>query len=211
VGLPAVTVHDTVAPTFLAASSYFNDAEDGPAGLRYSIVNNSNPGLFAFAAINPTTGLLGLGYRPGKSGIAVLTVRATDSVGASISATCTVSVILADTFTNWFNSYGAPNGANLLQYAFALNPLAGGDTVGLPRAHTQGKNRVVTYLKQRWATDLTYQYEISQDLVNWIPAIRDVHFHEFTTNLPNGVLQSDLILLVDWPKAFVRVRAVGTN
>ena len=89
IGLPSVTVHDTVTPTFIAVSSYFNDVEDGPAGLRYTIESNTNPGLFAFAGINPTTGLLGLGYRPGESGTAVLTVRATDSVGASTSAVCT--------------------------------------------------------------------------------------------------------------------------
>jgi hypothetical protein len=99
----------------------------------------------------------------------------------------------------------------VLKYAFALNPPAGGDTSGLPRVRTQGKARIVSYLKPRWATDLSYQYEISQDLVNWSPAIRDVHFHEFATNLPNGVRQSDLVLMVDWPKVFMRVRAVLTN
>ena len=217
IGLPSVTVHDTVTPTFIPVLSYFNDVEDGPAGLRYKIENNTNPGLFAFAGVDPTTGLLGLGYRPGVSGTAVLTVRATDSVGASVFALCNVSVALSNTFGNWasLNGWsGGPGGVNtagVLKYAFGLNAPAGGNTAGLPHVHTQGKTRIVSHLKQRWATDLTYHYEISQDLANWSPAIRGVHFHEFSTNLPNGMRRSDLVLMVDWPKAFLRVRAVVAN
>ena len=216
-GLPSVTVHDTVTPTFIPIFSYFKDLEDGPAGLRYKIESNTNPGLFAFAGVDPATGLLGLGYRPGASGTAVLTVRATDSVGASTSAVCNVNVGVANTFGHWANLNGWPSGAGgvnaagVLKYAFGLNAPAGGDTGGLPRMYTQGKSRIVSHLKQRWATDLNYQYEISQDLVNWSPAIRDVHFHEFSTNLPNGLRRSDLVLMVDWPKAFLRARAVLTN
>jgi hypothetical protein len=214
IGLPAVAIHDTVTPTFIALPNYFNDAEDGSAGLSYRIVGNTNPGLFSFAGVDPATGLLGLGYRPGVSGTAALTVRATDSIGASVSAICQVNVGLANTFGNWANLNGWPGGANgagVLKYAFALSSPAGGDTAGLPRVRTQGKARIVSHLKQRWATDVTYQYEISQDLVNWNPAIRDVHFHEFSTNLPGGIRRSDLVLTVDWPKVFLRVRAVLTN
>jgi hypothetical protein len=109
IGLPGVTVYDTVAPTFIPVSSYFNDAEDGAAGLRYKIENNTNPALFSFAGIDPATGFLSLRYRPGVSGIAVLTLRATDSVGASTTAVCNVNVVLANTFGNWANLNGWPS------------------------------------------------------------------------------------------------------
>ena len=96
-------------------------------------------------------------------------------------------------------------------YAFGLNPQAGGDVTGLPKIRIQGKARVVSHLKPAWATDLTYQYEMSQDMVAWVPAIKGIHYHEFTNDMPNAIRQSELVLLVNWPKAFVRVRAVLAN
>ena len=177
--------------------------EDGSAELTYEVTGNTNPGLFSFVGID-SAGMLLIRYRPGIPGTANITVRATDTLGKSVASTMTVTVALADTYSHWSGG-GALSG--LSGYAFGLSP-QGGDVAGLPRIKIQNKARVVTHLKPTWATDLTYQYELSQDLVTWIPAVREVHFHEFAKDLPNAIRQSDCVLLVNWPKAYMRVRAV---
>ena len=211
IGLPNVTVYDTIAPSFIAIQNYFNDEEDGPSGLRYRIVGNSNPGMFAFVGIEAGTGVLTVRYRPGISGSSNVTVQATDTLGKAVTATFQVLVSLADTFIHWSNANAGGGGNNLLRYAFASKSQTGDDVAGLPKIKIQGKARVVSHLKPRWTTDLTYQYEMSQDMVTWIPAIPDVHFHEFSKDLPNAVRQTDCVLLVNWPKAFMRVRTSLTN
>ena len=210
IGLPNVTVHDTGTPTFIAIQNYFNDLEDGAGGLRYAISGNSNAGMFAFAGIETGTGVLTIRYRPGIAGVSNITVKATDTLGKSVSSTFQVSVSLSDTFSRWSNANGASAGG-LLNYAFGSNSQTGGNVVGLPKVKIQGKAKVVSHLKPRWATDLAYQYEVSQDMVTWIPAIPEVHYHEFSKDLPNAIRQSDCVLLVNWPKAFMRVRATLTN
>jgi hypothetical protein len=156
-------------------------------------------------------GILTLKYRPGVAGISNISVEVTDTLGKSVTAMFQVSVMLANTFGNWSNGSGSGGGNNLLSYAFGLSPQAGGDVAGLPRMRIQGKARIVSHLKPAWATDLTYQYEISQDMVTWTPAIKGIHYHEFVNDLPNALRRSDLVLLVNWSKAFVRVRAVLAN
>ena len=209
IGLPNVTVYDTVSPTLIAIHNYFNDAEDGSVTLRYAISGNSNPGMFAFVGIEAGTGVLTIRYRPGIGGSSSITVKATDTLGKSVAATFQVLVSLADTFAHWSNANGG--GGNLLGYAFCSKSQSGYDVAGLPKIKIQGKARVVSHLKPRWATDMTYQYEMSQDMVTWIPAIPDVHFHEFSKDLPNATRQSDFVLLVNWPKAFMRVRTSLAN
>lgn len=209
IGLPDINVSNTISVSSILVRSYFNDVEDGAAGLRYEITENTNAGLFSFVGID-ATGKLVIRYRPGISGNASLTMKATDSLGKWVSSTFGVSVSLANTFGNWSGGSGVAGQTGLLRYAFGLTPL-GGDVAGLPRMKIQGKARVVTHQKPMWATDLNYQYEISQDLVNWIPAIPGVHYHEFTKDLPNALRQSECVLLVNWPKAYLRVRANLTN
>ncbi len=208
IGFPNVTVYDTVTPTFISLPSYFNDAEDGAGGLQYAITGNSNASLFSFVGIEVGTGKLTIKYRPGIAGSSSITVKAADTLGKSISATFQVLVSLSDTFSHWSNTSG---GGSLLNYAFCSNGQTGGYSSGLPKIKIQGKSRVVTHLKPMWATDLTYQYEMSQDMVTWIPAIPGIHYHEFSKDLPNAIRQSDCVLLVNWPKAFMRVKANLSN
>ena len=209
ISLPNINVSNTISVSSISVRSYFNDVEDGAAGLRYEITGNTNAGLFSFVGID-AAGKLVIRYRPGISGNANLTMKATDSLGKWVSSTFGVSVSLANTFGNWSGVGGGAGQTGLLRYAFGLTPL-GGDVAGLPRLKIQGKARVVTHQKPMWATDLNYQYEISQDLVNWIPAIPGVHYYEFTKDLPNALRQSECVLLVGWPKAYLRVRANLTN
>jgi hypothetical protein len=212
-GIPAVTVFDTVAPTGIPLMQYFNDAEDGPGGLRYAITGNTNPGLFSFVGINPATRVLAIRYRAGVKGTAQLTVRATDTLGKSVSTTFAVNIVLISSFADWMSLYqggnapGAAGGnSSLLSYAFALNPLSPGDASLLPLIYSDGRARILSHFKHRYAADLAYQYEVSTDLANWSVARSGVHFYEFTTDLAYGIQQRDLVILVDWPKAFFRPR-----
>ena len=212
--IPPVTVFDAVAPTGIPLRQFFNDAEDGPAGLAYAITGNSNPGLFAFAGINPATGVLLLKYRPDTGGSAQVTVRATDTLGKSVSTTFAVNARLITSIADWTNLYGggdslAPQEAvsNLMDYAFALEPSVPGRPGGLPQMHSVGRARLLSHLKPRYATDLAYTYEVSSDLVTWSPAINGIHYYGFTTDLPNALQQKDLVILLDWPQVFLRVRA----
>ena len=209
-GLPNITVFDDASSTIIQLATYFSDVEDGAALLHYKLTHNTNPALFSFVGIAPNTDRLSLKYRPGATGAAVLTIRATDSLGKSVSTTFQVTV--GFTYADWLNLYpGAGAAGNsvppALAYAFALNPLAPGDLTGAPRAWKQGSIRGLSHLKQRWANDLTYSYEISPDLVNWELAVNGLHYYEFRNQLTNGIDQSDLMLLVPWPRAFLRPRA----
>jgi hypothetical protein len=195
-------------------TNYFNDTEEGAAQLQYSIVGNTNPGLFSFAGISPANGRLSLKYRPGVPGSAVLTVRATDTLGKFVSASFQVTV--GFDFANWLALHPGANGGILpasTKYAFGLNPLqpvdplTSGEFANAPRPWKQGSVYGLRHYKQRWANDLTYSYQISTDLVNWSPAQNGVHFYEFQTQLGNGLDQSDLTILVKWPRVFLRPRA----
>ena len=212
-GILPVTVFDTTAPSSIPLRQFFHDAEDGSAGLKYAIAGNSNPGLFAFAGINPATGVLLLKYRAGTAGSAQVTVRATDTLGKSVSTTFAVHVELITSLAEWTNLYGSGAGfapvaaaSNLLSYAFVLNPDARGGPGGLPRMSSIGRARVLSHLKPRYATDLAYTYEVSSDLVAWSPAIEGIHYYEFSNDLPDALQQKDLVILLDWPQVFLRVR-----
>ena len=209
IGLPNLTVFDTAAASSVLVRNYFGDLEDGAAGLQYELTGNTNAGLLSFVGID-AAGKLVIRYRPGIAGSAGITVKATDSLGKSVSSTFTVLVSLANTFSNWSGGGGAAGQSGLLRYAFGLTP-QGGDVAGWPKLKMQGKAKVMSHQKPAWATDLNYHYEVSQDLVTWTPAIEGVHFHEFSKDLPNALRQSDCVLLVNWPKAYLRVRAVLSN
>ena len=120
-----------------------------------------------------------------------------------------MNVILITSFGEWANLYGGggPPGTEVLRYAFALNPAAPGDGTQLPVMYADGRTRILSHFKHRHATDLAYQYEVSTDLVNWSVAQNGIHYYEFTTDLADGLLRSDLVILVDWPRAFFRPRA----
>jgi hypothetical protein len=224
IGILQIITDDPWLPTFIPLG-VFSNPQPGPEHLSYALLGNSNPGLFDFVGIDANTGVLAIRYQGEVGGTANLTVQTTDEFGRSASATFAVVVKLADSFTHWKSLYfggtlAATNPldqrfgdglSNLTRYAFALNPLRAGDRKGLPQLQHQGNCKVFTHLKPRWTSDLTYAYEVSEDLVTWVPALDGVHYHRFDHDLPNGVRQSDLVLLIKWPRAFLRVRTVLTN
>src|SRR5205823_13344033 len=78
--------------------------EDGPNGLAYIIVGNTNPALFTSVTVSgPTLTLAPVGF----GGSAVLTVRATDSGGAFVETSFTVTVAAPPRITQTRVSGGA--------------------------------------------------------------------------------------------------------
>ncbi len=211
IGLPNLTIYDPSTTSYLQLTNYFNDAEDGAALLKYTVAGNTNPMLFAFVGIEPGANRLSLKYRPGASGNATLAIRATDSLGKFVTASFQVTV--GYTFTDWSSLFPPPSLGNwpidtASIYAFGLNPLYPGDLSNAPKTWRQGSVKGIRHLRQRWSSDLDYSYLISADLQNWTVAVPGVHFYEFRSHVSPALDQSDVVILADWPRAFIRPRAV---
>jgi hypothetical protein len=71
----------------------FADEEDSDSALIYSVESNTNPALFTSTNINPATGQLTLDFAPNAFGLAVVTIRATDTAGEFVEVTFTVTVL----------------------------------------------------------------------------------------------------------------------
>ncbi len=117
-------VEDAATPTVSLFPS-FADEEDADTQLTYAIVGNTNPGLFGtIPPIPSTNGILSLPLAANESGVATLTVRATDSGGLSVDAAFQVEVLSvndAPSFTSGGNvsvpedspAYSAPWATNI--------------------------------------------------------------------------------------------------
>ena len=88
--IPPVNANEDDPPTALDLKPYFADVEDGAAGLTYEVTDNTNTTLFSDVQIS--NGVLALTYAPNANGQAVLTIRATDSAGDSVSTNLQVNV-----------------------------------------------------------------------------------------------------------------------
>jgi hypothetical protein len=100
---------------------------------------------------------------------------------------------------------------NLLKYAFVADPLINNGAVSLPQIKAVGGTKIFRHQKPSWATDLTYQYEISREMLSWGPAVNGVDYHLTETTLPNGVVQRDLTILGNWTRSFMRVQSTLAN
>ncbi|MEE9492937.1 MAG: DUF4347 domain-containing protein [Gammaproteobacteria bacterium] len=87
--LADVTVDEDAADTVIDLFAAFSDAEDA---LVYSMITNTNPGLFAATVINSVAGTLTLDYAPDLNGNTNITIRATDIGGQFIESTFSVTV-----------------------------------------------------------------------------------------------------------------------
>ena len=209
-GLPALTVFDPTTASYVQLPTYFSDAEDGASQLTYTLIGNTNPGLFRFAGIEAGTNRLALKYRSGVPGSAILSVRATDSLGKAV--TTSIAVTVGYTFNDWSNLNpppdlgGGPQSAIGL-YAFGLNPLSPGDLTQAPRMEQHGAVKILRHLRQRWASDLQYRYLVSSDLVEWSPAVPGIHYYEFRKPISGSLEESEIVVLTDWPSAFLRAEA----
>ena len=91
-----------------------------------------------------------------------------------------------------------------MDYGMAINPKSGGSLGSLPELRLENGSFIFSHLRPKFTSDLSYQYQISSDLVHWIPAINGVHYFDFSQDLDDGTKLVNLLLLVDWPHAFVR-------
>lgn len=82
IDIPIQHVSEDAVDLQLDFGSFFDDADDGDAGLTYSLVSNSNPALFASLTINLQN--LSLDFAADHNGVADIVVRATDPHGATI-------------------------------------------------------------------------------------------------------------------------------
>jgi hypothetical protein len=94
-GLSDLTVPEDGPNSVVSLRDSFDDAEDGPAGLVYTIVGNTNPALFSSASIDDATDALTFNYADDANGVGAITVRATDDSGAYVESTFTVTVLSA--------------------------------------------------------------------------------------------------------------------
>ena len=91
-GITDVTVNEDAAATTIDLNAAFADADNLDSELTYSIVGNTNIGLFSLAGINGTTGQLSMGYAADMNGAAQISIRATDPAGLSVDTLFTVTV-----------------------------------------------------------------------------------------------------------------------
>ena len=89
--IPDVTVNEDAANGTVNLRSFFNDAEDGSAGLTYTVQTNTNTGLVT-TSINNSTDVLTLDYVDNASGTANITIRATDTGSLFVEDTFLVTV-----------------------------------------------------------------------------------------------------------------------
>lgn len=91
-GLGDVTVVEDAAPMAIDLFAAFDDVEDSDAALAYSIVGNTNPALFDSLFIDSVDGTLTLDFAADTQGSGDLTVRATDTGGATVDASFIVTI-----------------------------------------------------------------------------------------------------------------------
>lgn len=77
-GIDDVTVAEDAPDTVIQLADAFDDKEDDPEELTYEVKSNSNPGLFDAVTINQGLATLTLNYKANTSGVATLTIKATD-------------------------------------------------------------------------------------------------------------------------------------
>jgi VCBS repeat-containing protein len=92
-GIADVTVNEDAATSTIDLNAAFADSDNPDSELTYSIVGNTNIGLFSLAGIDGTTGQLSLGYAADMNGSAQITIRAADPSGLSVDTLFTVTVM----------------------------------------------------------------------------------------------------------------------
>ncbi|MEZ4516723.1 MAG: cadherin domain-containing protein [Chloroflexota bacterium] len=91
-GIPDVVVNEGSPPTVIHLRDYFSDDEDADAALDFVVQGNSNPSLFSSVEINDSNDYLTLTYVNNASGIANITIRATDTGGKYVDDTFKVDI-----------------------------------------------------------------------------------------------------------------------
>ena len=90
--IPPVNAQEDDPDVYLALFDYFDDDNDADIHLTYAVESNTNPSLFSRIEIEPATGVMRLGFAPNDFGTADITLVVTDTQGASVQSTFTVTV-----------------------------------------------------------------------------------------------------------------------
>ncbi|HEX4132273.1 MAG TPA: ELWxxDGT repeat protein, partial [Pirellulales bacterium] len=125
-GLSSVNVQQGTTSSNVNLAQSFTDHADQPNGLLYTIAGDTNPALFSSLSINPETGVLTIRYAPNASGVATLTVQATNTSGASTQTTLSVNVQAVPTVLDVALLGGSDWTTTYLEY---LDTLGYGSTV----------------------------------------------------------------------------------
>jgi Ca2+-binding RTX toxin-like protein len=91
-GIADVLVDEDAAPTVIDLHTAFADVEDADAALTYAVTGNTNTALFDAVTIDEQAGTLTLAYATNANGAGDITVQATDTDGATVDSTFTVTV-----------------------------------------------------------------------------------------------------------------------
>jgi hypothetical protein len=91
-GISDSTVLEDANPTNVPLEPSFADTDQAASTLTYTIVGNTNPGLFGSIAINPSTHVLQFTPAADANGFSDVTVRATDSTSLFVEDTFRVTV-----------------------------------------------------------------------------------------------------------------------
>jgi len=91
-GIANVTVNEDSGNSNIDLHAAFDDVDNLDSELTYSIVGNTNVGLFSSAAVNAVTGELILDYAADMNGSSQISMRATDPSGALVDTLFTVTV-----------------------------------------------------------------------------------------------------------------------
>jgi glucose/arabinose dehydrogenase len=125
-GIANVTVIQNAPDTVINLFASFADAEDADEELTYSVVSNSNSGLFDAVTIDAATGKLTLDYASTATGTAQLAVKATDTGGLSATTNFSVTVTPTPTPTPITSLQLEAESAQLVGYRVENNSSASG-------------------------------------------------------------------------------------
>ncbi|MDH3317214.1 MAG: Ig-like domain-containing protein, partial [Gammaproteobacteria bacterium] len=91
-GIANVNVTEDAPATGVNLFTAFNDVEDADPALSYTMTGNTNAVLFSSTPIDGAAGTLTLNYAANANGTADITMRATDTAGAFVESTFTITV-----------------------------------------------------------------------------------------------------------------------
>ena len=91
-GIADVAVDEDAAPSMIDLNSAFADVDNPDSELSYSLIGNTNIGLFSNASIDAVSGRLTLDYAENANGVSTLSIRAQDTSGAFVDTVFTVTV-----------------------------------------------------------------------------------------------------------------------
>jgi hypothetical protein len=94
IGHQTINVSEDAADTVINLFAVFADVETSDHELVYTLVSNTNSGLFTATSLS--SGNLTLDYAPNQSGVAAVLVRAIDQANASIETSFTINVAAAN-------------------------------------------------------------------------------------------------------------------